>query len=79
MELIGNCKFCGQEIAVMASAEEEADLLASKECNCPGAVTDRRIKRGLEDVELFINGIPSRTHIVITHCPNCGRKLEGVE
>ncbi|OQA48403.1 MAG: hypothetical protein BWY46_01410 [Firmicutes bacterium ADurb.Bin300] len=36
-------------------------------------------REGTLDVELFINGIPSRTHIVITHCPNCGRRLEGVE
>lgn len=54
-EVSGNCKFCGQGLMVDVKDGDiqNADMLATQECSCTGALHDRQLKRGLEKVEML--------------------------
>ena len=42
---IGKCRFCGQENAVIAEDQEEANEIISADCYCGGAKREDEIKR----------------------------------
>ena len=52
----GVCKYCGQITPVLAGTQEEADLLASEECECIGADIKKRKEAVEKNAALIVEG-----------------------
>lgn len=57
MEYIGVCKFCGQTRIVVGEdlEQDKVDALAYEECDCDGALEEKRIKDKINFTEANIN------------------------
>lgn len=42
---LGRCKYCGEELALMAESQQEADEEITERCNCRGAIRHRRFEK----------------------------------
>lgn len=58
----GICRYCGSIVSVIAKSQEEADVIASKECGCEGGVLEAKREKLLENItEVCLNGRAMRT------------------
>jgi len=55
----GTCRYCGQSVLVsnapVGASEHDLDMLATDQCMCPEAQSERRKKERKEKIEKFIN------------------------
>lgn len=54
LDMVGNCKYCGQTAVVKAETQEEADAAATLDCNCQGGELERKKKQVKEQLDELI-------------------------
>lgn len=63
----GICKYCGNVQPIMASSQEEADMLISKACSCNGAEAEDKFDRICKNAKEITEGLePAITDAMIT-------------
>ena len=53
-DMTGVCKYCGQTRIVKAESQEEADAVATLNCNCPGGELEQKKKHVEEQLDELI-------------------------
>ena len=54
LDMVGNCKYCGQTAVVKAENQEDADAAATLDCNCQGGDLERKKKHVKEQLDELI-------------------------
>lgn len=58
----GTCRYCGSLVSVIANSQEEADMVASKECGCENGILEMKREKLFENItEVCLNGRAMRT------------------
>lgn len=55
-EFYGACKFCGQQQIIAAADQEDANIKATKDCDCPDAVLARKRQAIIDQVRSICCG-----------------------
>ena len=54
LDMVGNCKYCGQTAVVKAENQEDEDAAATLDCNCQGGDLERKKKHVKEQLDELI-------------------------